>query len=255
MVKDLWDSFKDNIKQRVTNPFLGTYIIVWLAHNWEVVYSFFYFDKDWNLEKKLNYFKDYWEDKSFFWNLMCVAAITVGILIITYFFLAISRYIANSFENRVVPFIQKISKGKIVTSEVYQIALDKIFNLESKVEAERKAKNEAIAERDEFEKRFYANKSNEMTSVGPNEYEEYIIAYENLKKEEKLFIEFQKIAPKAQRELKMFPEGHSINMKLFDYFLANDIVEKVSPGVYMLTEKGKFFNRRLLDEKLITSKV
>lgn len=164
MVKEAWSSLKDNIKDRITNPFLGTFVVVWIAHNWQVVYSFFYFDNSWKLESKIKYFKDYWIDKSFFWNLMYVAATTLGILIITYLFLAIARYLAKIFENIIIPFINKISKGKIVTGEIHQIALDRISSLEAKVEEERKLKNEAINERDEFEKRLYADKSSQEDS-------------------------------------------------------------------------------------------
>ena len=86
---------------------------------------------------------------------MYVGLITIGILIITYLFLAISRYFAKIFENIIVPFINKKSKGKIVTAEVYQNALERINFLEGKVEEERKLKNEAIGDRDAFEKRLY----------------------------------------------------------------------------------------------------
>ena len=88
-------------------------------------------------------------------NLFCVALVTIGVLIITYLFLGISRFLSNYFENVVTPFVYKISKGKTVTSETYQIALNKIELLETRMETERKAKNDALLERDEFEKRLY----------------------------------------------------------------------------------------------------
>ena len=58
MVREAWDSFKDNIKERVSNPFLGTFTLVWIVHNWKVVYAFFYFDKDWRLQQKIDFFKN-----------------------------------------------------------------------------------------------------------------------------------------------------------------------------------------------------
>lgn len=57
MLKEAWDSFKENIKERVTNPFLGTFVLVWIVHNWKVVYAFFFFDKEYNLEKKFSSLK------------------------------------------------------------------------------------------------------------------------------------------------------------------------------------------------------
>jgi hypothetical protein len=158
MLKDVWDSFKDNIKERATNPFLGTFAIVWIIHNWQVVYSFFYFDKDWKLQQKINYFNNYWFHKSFFWSLVLVALITVGILIITYLFLGLSRLLANYFENVVIPFVYSLSRGKTVTAEVHQQTLEQVERWKIKFEEERKAKNEAQQERDELEKKLFKSK-------------------------------------------------------------------------------------------------
>ena len=103
MIKDVWDSFKDNIRERVSNPFLGTFVLVWVVHNWQIVYAFFYFDNDWKLKNKTDYFSKYWTDNFFIWNLIFVASITVIVLIITYLFLAVSRFFANYFENVIIP--------------------------------------------------------------------------------------------------------------------------------------------------------
>ena len=126
MIKDIWDSFKDNIKDRVTNPFLGTYALVWIVHNWRLVYSFFYFDSKYTLEQRLTFFQKYWTDNNFYLNLIIVALFTVAVLIITYFFLGLSRFLSNYFENVIIPFVYSLSKGKTVTAEVYQEALKRI---------------------------------------------------------------------------------------------------------------------------------
>lgn len=153
MIKDAFNSFKDNIKERISNPFLGTFLLVWVIHNWQLVYSFFYFDSDWKLQKRIEYFKQYWTEHTFLWNLLIVALLTVCVIVITYMFLALSRLITNYFENVVIPFVHTLTKGKIVTREIHQNALNRIETLEQKVEAERKLKNEAILERDELERK------------------------------------------------------------------------------------------------------
>lgn len=48
----IFESFVDNIKQKTTNPFFGTLILVWLVRNWELIYTLFNFDKDWLLSDK-----------------------------------------------------------------------------------------------------------------------------------------------------------------------------------------------------------
>jgi len=244
MVKDVWNSFKDNIKDRITNPFLGTFIIVWIAHNWEVVYSFFYFDKGSKLETKIKYFKDYWGDKSFFWNLMYVAAITLGILIITYLFLAFSRYLANLFENVVVPVIHKISKGKIVTAETHQVALDRIISLEAKVEAERKAKNEAISERDEFEKKAFGQ--TEKVEIKDEaeiieQFDDIIEALHNNYKEdeiEKTFVEISK------RRSQSNDNGVADFLLKYGFIIVSSRTNDGSGFYYNFTKEGDEFRRQ-----------
>ena len=46
MIKDFLVSFKDNFKEKTRNPFLGTYLIVWLIRNWELIYTLFNFDQN-----------------------------------------------------------------------------------------------------------------------------------------------------------------------------------------------------------------
>lgn len=245
MVKDVWNSFKDNIKDRVTNPFLGTFVIVWIAHNWEVVYSFFYFDKDWKLETKIKYFKDYWTDKSFFWNLVFVALITIGILIITYLFLALSRYLANLFENVIIPNIQKISKGKIVTAEIHQIALDKISSLETKVEVERKAKNDALAERDEFERKLNESQNPESKIEEDNELKNGIVISSSLIESAKSKFDKEIL----ERTLLNISKGEyfTINNEIIDFLLKNGLVELSRRSsnyyFYKFTKTGDLFNK------------
>ncbi|HEY0056585.1 MAG TPA: hypothetical protein VGB63_14620 [Pedobacter sp.] len=70
MIKDIFDSFKDNLRERTTNPFLGTFVIVWVIKNWKLVYSLFYFDKDFTLEKRLNYISSYFKEDTFGENLV-----------------------------------------------------------------------------------------------------------------------------------------------------------------------------------------
>ena len=152
MITDSIQSLRDNLKQRVANPFLGTFILVWVAVNWEVVYAFFFFDDNFNLVTKVAYFKNYWTTNVFVKNLTKVTFLTILVLVITYFFLSISRLILNYFENVVIPYIQKISKGKIYTEEQYNQLLQRILVLENKVDSERKAKNEALEEIDKLQK-------------------------------------------------------------------------------------------------------
>jgi len=107
MVKDTINSILNNIKERTTNPFLGTLIVVWLVKNWTLVYSLLYFDSKLKLQDRLEYIKTYFSTHSFLLNMVFVILITLGVLILTYILLGISRYLTEIYERRLVPKISE----------------------------------------------------------------------------------------------------------------------------------------------------
>lgn len=257
MVREAWDSFKDNIKERVSNPFLGTFTLVWIVHNWKVVYAFFYFDKDWRLQQKIDFFKNYWVEHSFIWNLIAVALITLGILVVTYLFLSLSRYMANLFENVVIPFIQKISRGKIVTGDVYNSALERISILESKVESERKAKNDAIMEREDMEKKLYSN-NNTIVNSNNSELkisEEATLStdYSDLVLNVKNDPSFSELGKMMLEISKKYGFGYEAEVKGIDFLLMHDFIyfdrSDDSGRHYNFTDKGLEFRREFFASK------
>lgn len=151
MVKDTFNSFFDNIKERTTNPFLGTLIVVWLIHNWSLVYSLLYFDSALTLEKRLAYIKLHFAKITFTSNLFDVVLITLAVLVATYALLSFSRLLTEFYDNVIVPFIIKlVSKGsKIVPKTDYKKLQEIIVQMESDLEKERLAKISAQKERDE----------------------------------------------------------------------------------------------------------
>lgn len=164
MLSEAIDSFKENIKQKIANPFLGTLLLVWIVKNWKVVYAFFFFDKEHKLQNRIDYFNSYWKEHNFIWNFVGVVLLTILILVVTYLFLALSRFISSYYENVIIPQIQKWSKGKIVAAETHQIAIDRISVLESKVEVERRAKVELQNEIERLENRKLSNEDSNLPS-------------------------------------------------------------------------------------------
>lgn len=216
---EAFDSLKENIKKRISNPFLGTFMIVWIVHNWQVVYAFFNFDNEWKLEGKLKYFNDYWEKNNFFWNLIGVAFISIGVLIITYLFLSLSRYLSNNFENVVIPFIAKISKGEIVTAEKYEEALEKINLLEIKNDSERKAKNEAINELDELQR-----KIREVPSMSTNnELSNIKLNYNNIIDRARKSFDKEKFEKVLLGISKGYP--YAANNEMIDFLLKYNLID------------------------------
>jgi hypothetical protein len=115
MIKDFFISFRENFKEKTANPFLGTYIVVWLIRNWELAYSVFNFDDDYLLSDKVQFVKNYYYDVSLFTEVTINILITFLVLIISYLLINVSRLIINFFEKIVTPLVYKwTDKSSIV---------------------------------------------------------------------------------------------------------------------------------------------
>jgi hypothetical protein len=237
MLTDAIDSVKENIKQKIGNPFLGTFVLVWVVKNWQVVYAFFFFDSDFKLADRIKYFKDYWKDKNFIGNLIWIVIITIGVLLITYLFLALSRLIANYYENVIIPLIQRWSKGSIVTSEIHQIALDRIFRLEKKIDEERKNKIELENEVERLEKRGY-NKDDVENGVG--KFNDVISNLSSSFEKAQISSVFTNIAQNSQVESKSPIVAFLLNNGIIEF---KDYGGQTGYRYYKFTSLGNEFRR------------
>lgn len=181
MVKDTLNSIFDNLKERTTNPFLGTLIVVWIVHNWKLLYSLFYFDSKLTLAERLCYIEEYFQKTPFYLNLFYVFLLTILVLSVTYLFLGLSRFITDFYEKRVIPkIVEFIDKTAIVLKSDYIAQQEVIRHLEERLEGERLAKATAQKERDESETKLaeiLSNKPNleqtlkrEVTNSIPNSF-------------------------------------------------------------------------------------
>ena len=91
MIQDLIVSFKENIKGKTTNPFFGTLIIVWVFHNWRLMYSLFNFESSSDLKTRLIFLSDYLDAENFLPDLLLCILMTIIVLISTYILLNLSR--------------------------------------------------------------------------------------------------------------------------------------------------------------------
>lgn len=154
MIKDIFLSFNDNIKQKTTNPFFGTLIIVWILHNWKLIFTFFNFEKNKTLADKIDFLSNYLEAKPFLLNIGCCVLITIAVLIITYSLLNLSRLIVNTFDNKVTPRVYKMTdKNSIVLKSKYQTLENERDLLSQKLVTEREAKLRLQSEISQLEER------------------------------------------------------------------------------------------------------
>jgi hypothetical protein len=152
MITETITSFKDNIKRRFTNPFLGTFTAVYLAKNWELFYGIFNFDSYATQKTKIDYIQQYFGKINGLLNLLECIGYTFIVLIITYLLIAIARYLANIYNDIVLPWITKITdKSKIVSKEYYVRLYNEKEEIEKKYEKERENRARIQGERDSLE--------------------------------------------------------------------------------------------------------
>lgn len=227
MVKDTLNSMLDNIKERTTNPFLGTFVIVWVIKNWKLVYSLFYFDSAFTLPKRLTYIETYFNEKSFWCNMLGVIGYTLIVLLLTYILLALSRLLTEFYDKVIVPQIAKITDKSSVVLKTKHKELEEAFKLlEKRYEDERLAKVAAQNERDESDRKLVSLSGNSVA----NPYED--------KQADIIPASFTRVANKAQQ---------SWTVEKFNNYLTS-----IANGSIMQTKDE--IMRVLLRENFITPK-
>lgn len=152
MVKDFFVSFKDNLKGKLTNPFFGTLIGVWIVHNYKFVYTIFNFRSSTGLDDRLTFIGTYLESGNFLPNLFLCIGVAFIVLVVSYLFLSTSRLIVQFFEKQVFPLMYKLTdKGTVVLKSDYEILEQENIKLVSRIDLEREAKLRVQAESESLE--------------------------------------------------------------------------------------------------------
>lgn len=147
-------SLKFNFKERVTNPLIGTMITVWTFHNWDIVYTFFNFDKGQTLNDKLEKFHHYWDEHCFWCNMGVVLLYSFGILFVMYLLLSLSALLQTIYDRTLLPKAKHIWKGdKVQFQELISMEKNRDF-YQDKYEKARSVKNGLVIERDEFQQKY-----------------------------------------------------------------------------------------------------
>ena len=251
MIKDLLVSFKENFNDKVKNPFLGSYAIVWMIRNWELIYSIFNFDSELSLSGKIEYIKTYFSQNEFLPNLFSNILWTFGLLIITYLLLNLSRLIVNFSEKNIKPFIYKLTDSKSIVlkteynrlqslNEELQRRLEIERELRSKVESSKKKLEEAVTENMLLKK--------EGDNINLTELNDVTSILLNKLKQAEMLDEFKKTAVDIKENL--YIKNNYKPQELFKELglIIYDGSKTVSDKRYKLTQDGEevFLRSRLV---------
>ncbi|MCB4800276.1 hypothetical protein [Neotamlana laminarinivorans] len=238
MIKDIILSFKDNLKQKSTNPFFGTLIIVWIIHNWEFIYNVFNFEKGKTLAQKIEYLKLFLEPIPFIKNLGVCVLITFIVLIVTFLLLNLSRLIKNISEKKLTPWIYKISdKNSIVLKSDYDLMKNERDLLSQKLEEERDSKLKLRTEINKLEERLGKNIDGEDLKMEFNYESEIDHILNEIKQNEKNLKDFNTLIDKIHNdELIEYP----VFKDLLNFLLRYDVLKLKSKATNRDYRKYEF---------------
>ncbi|SFB79186.1 hypothetical protein SAMN04487891_102355 [Flagellimonas taeanensis] len=124
MVIKFIESTYDSVKDKLKNPFYGTLFVVWVIRNREFIYNVFFNDSI-TSDKRLELIREHFLNWSSLLNFLGTILISLGLMILIYASLNLSRFIVELSERILKPWIQQLfSKTSIVSREDY-IQLEK----------------------------------------------------------------------------------------------------------------------------------
>ena len=150
---EIINSFFSNIKEKMTNPFFGTLILVLIFHHWELIYTLFNFNEDLTLDIKLTFIKTYISDNITFDNFLWDAFWALIFMFLGYFIIVLTRGIVLWMEYWLMPFItEKIINKKVVLKDTYDSVVKQRDNYYSLFEEIKIKKQEFSSEIDRQKK-------------------------------------------------------------------------------------------------------
>ncbi len=255
MIKKTLNSFTENINQKLKNPFLGTFIIIWIIRNWEFVYSLFFFDSETKLNSRIEKIKMFFKDYGFA-EILITVGLTFLTLVVTYAFLNLSRLIINFFEKIITPKVYEITdKSSIVLKEDYDNLKIEINRLESKIQDERDLRLRAQNENDSLEMRMKElinpqinEEKKPISDSRPVKKSKADILYEKLLKENRIE-NFDNLAGLILNKKAVDNRDENINdFTKYGLITRGNSANKTHYFMYELTADGKNLHDRILIE-------
>ncbi|WP_026727009.1 hypothetical protein [Flavobacterium denitrificans] len=137
---DYLNSFFQNIKDKLSNPFFGTLIFILIIHHWELWYSLFNFDESYNRNAKVSLIKNLASHELTTKNIFIDIGYAVVISLCGYFIIVGTRTLSMLIEFRIMPFIT----GKIINKNVVL----------------KSTHDETVLERDEYAEKYEEQRKN-----------------------------------------------------------------------------------------------
>lgn len=241
-------SLFDNIKQKTTNPFFGTLILVWAYRNWELLYTLFNFDNECTLDDKKVFIISYFNGREPFWVEFWVnVAYALLFVVLGIFFTFITRFVLDLVNNNFKPWAYKVSiNNSVVRREQYDETNQNLLNSLAEIETTKSlntrlaADNRKLEEEngrfiikiDSEEKRFKQeiDRLGELLKSGNEIHELYKEQQKDLKLKNDLLEGSNKIVGYTKNALEQFISSYDSNIQ-----------ESEIDSIYIKLKENKYF--------------
>jgi hypothetical protein len=271
-MREILNSFLDNSKERIKNPFLGAFIISWVAFNWKPVIILFFSEKE--VEQKISFInQNYLSIKYNLWLPLIFAILYVVLL--PYIMLLFDRVSSKALEGRKENIVQqnifdikakqRLAEEESILENIRAKFRDKA-DLNKKIEFLTDQLEEFRITNENLEQKLKVSQDKELqykeiieqnNSVEYTAKEKFQLAenYENFRNSD-LFQFFRDIGTSVSR---MNTVPNKMDNLIIEKFKHSDIIREVKDeenqrNYYEFTKKGKFFWKEYIMHIKITLK-
>lgn len=254
MVVKFIESTYDSVKDKLKNPFYGTLFIIWVIRNREFIYNVF-FNEDCSSDERLEIIRHQFLNWDSFLKLIGTILISLGLMVLIYISLNLSRFIIEFSERVLKPRIQKLfSETSIVSREEYESVIKQRDHYLKRYNEENKEKlrlqeelDNKLASQQKFEINYGENLDN------PNNID--IIFFQDWG--ESLLLGFKKLISEINNHHSAGEVEDNIGDSILEEFRGRDLIEVYFDGgvpYYKFTPLGiavkDFFNKNNIREPL-----
>ena len=118
---DFFNSFFQNVKDKLTNPFFGTLGFILIFHHWEFWYTLFNFDKDCTRSEKLAILRAMATKEFSFYDIAEDIGWTVLFVLIGYLVVFLTRALSLAFDHKIMTWLtRKVVSKKVILLETHK---------------------------------------------------------------------------------------------------------------------------------------
>ena len=247
MVDDIKKSFNSILYERTTSPFFGTLILSWTIWNWRIIYLTIFISEDKIKENKIDFIVS---------NYCKIHNLTTFPLISSLLLLTVIPFISNGaywlslkFDKWKKDQKNKVEMKQLLTVEQSIDLREQISKQEERFEKLLEYKNNEIKQLnliiEDYRNSRIETKIKETITLDINQ-KELIDLSEKIKTNSNQSQEYEALTRYIQGSYKVTGTD-KISTNIISLLESHDIITNIGNGIYKFTEKGKQFQRLMIN--------